>query len=65
MINGRIYEPGQPVAWSEAATTTPCFVTGISADKVVILHRGQEIELGYSDPIGKGKPGQARRQHHD
>lgn len=57
LINGRVYQQGKRLAISDS-TTEPCSVKEISAHKVLILHRGQTVELTYRNPVLEAEQGQ-------
>ncbi len=46
LINGQVCRQGEPLEIS-ASTTEPCIVAEISSDKVLLLYRGQTVELRY------------------
>ena len=50
LIDGRVYEQGKPLAISHLVKE-PCIVARICADKVLIRHRDQTVELGYRGAI--------------
>lgn len=50
LINGRVYQQGQPLVLSVPAAD-PCIVTEVSAERVLLLHRGQTVELKYAAPV--------------
>jgi hypothetical protein len=64
LINDQVYEQGEPLAIS-ASITEPCIVTQISAEKVLILHRGRTMELKYPDLALKAGPPKAVEQRHE
>jgi len=47
LINDRVYAQGERLDIS-ASAAEPCTVAEISADKVLLLHRGQTVELKYA-----------------
>ena len=47
LINGQVCEQGDRLAIS-ASSADPCIVTEISADKVLLSHGGQTVELKYA-----------------
>ncbi len=52
MIDGRVYRQGEPLAIPGESVTEPCVVARIAADKVLIRHRGQTVELKYRNHGG-------------
>jgi hypothetical protein len=57
LINDRVYAQGEPLAISDPAAE-PYIVAQISPDKVLLLHRGQTVELPYAggDPRAHARP---------
>ncbi len=49
LIDGQVYEQGESLAISDSMPG-PCIVARISADKVLIRHRDQTVELKYGSP---------------
>lgn len=64
LINGQVCEQGEPLAIS-ASTTEPCIVAEISADKVLLLHRGKTVELKYGGLTFSTDPAEAVEQRHE
>lgn len=61
LINGQVCEQGEPLPIS-ASTTEPCIVAEISADKVLLLHREQTVELKYGGLTFSTNPAEALEQ---
>ncbi len=60
LINGRICRQGEELPISGAAAA-PWVVAHIAADKVLLRHRGQIVELGYRNPISTARSKQDPR----
>jgi hypothetical protein len=59
LINGQVCRQGDPLAIS-ASTTEPCIVAEISSDKVLLLYRGQTVELRYEGLAFSADPTEGR-----
>lgn len=64
LINGRVYQEGERLAIA-TPLAEPCVVAGISADRVLLLHRGRTVELIYPDPAFGADPTTAVEQRHE
>lgn len=64
LINGQVCEPGDTLRIS-GPMTEPCTVTRVFADRVMIRHRNQIVELKYRDLIGKTKPSKPSERRHE
>jgi hypothetical protein len=64
LINDRVYAQGERLAIS-ASAAEPCIVSQISADRVLLLYRGQTVELEYAGQAVKAAAAKAVEQRRE